>query len=253
MRDRYCPNCQQFVAPTGHGRANQILTTIITLPLLVVVGCVAGARIGASGDSGLVPGVVVPWNALYGAGAGFAAWFVGAVLEFTRYHPRCPACRTDRLTRDAVGQPPPTPSGISPRPPASRVAVKRRSTGLEVLGGASGLLLIVATIGFISWSSDTCTLYVGDNHVNLTLQGWGSTSACHSAEQSKTNKLFGVIDFFTLGRVDGHLHEGPPAYDVICSGWSGHVHYTVQDSTGFTNQFTGHVMADEWCSGLRSG
>ncbi len=81
-QDRWCPNCQQFVAPQAvPGRATD-----------------GGVALGAA-----VLGAIIAWGthptqpgaAAIGLGVGFV---IGLVLALARTHPRmCPICKTRNL------------------------------------------------------------------------------------------------------------------------------------------------------------
>ena len=116
--------------------------------------------------------------------------------------------------------------------------------GCGCIGAAVAIAIACGGIGAITWYTDTCTLYVGGRNANLTLQGWGSGSACRQAESSSANEAFSVVRVLTLGAVDASLHEGAPSGDVVCDGWDGHVRYTVRDY-GITGL---NVVGQAWCS-----
>lgn len=104
-------------------------------------------------------------------------------------------------------------------------------------------------VGFFTWTSDTCTVYMGSHNANMTLQGWGSRATCQSIENSGTNDFFKGVNLLTLGIVDERAHEGTPQGDVICEGWDHYVHYTIRDYGGLLGlNAIGHGL----CSSLQS-
>jgi hypothetical protein len=103
MADRFCPNCQQSVHPTGHSRLAQILWIVLGLPVMLIGGILVAAAAGLGGGQVIT---VTENGTTYsvhkwlidGVYMGLAIWLLGVVLEFTAYRQRCPICRTARLS-----------------------------------------------------------------------------------------------------------------------------------------------------------
>jgi hypothetical protein len=91
--------------------------------------------------------------------------------------------------------------------------------------GFFGLLVVLAgVIGYVTWSSDQCTVYPGRPFAaNVTLQGWGATQQC---SQLTTGSVNGVVRLATLGLAGAT--QAAPSGEIICSGFSGLLHYTVR-------------------------
>ncbi|HEX6508666.1 MAG TPA: hypothetical protein VF221_13640, partial [Chloroflexota bacterium] len=97
--------------------------------------------------------------------------------------------------------------------------------GLRAFIISSMLLLgVVITGGTVTWFSDSCTVQMGNQNANLTLQGWGSKTACQEMENNAANTVMKVLDVFSLGRVDFATHEAAPSGTEVCSGWDGDIH-----------------------------
>jgi hypothetical protein len=107
--------------------------------------------------------------------------------------------------------------------------------------GFLGLLVVVAgVIGFATWSSDHCTVYPGRPFAaNVTLQGWGATQQC---SQLTTGSVNGVVRLATLGLAGAT--QAAPSGEVICSGFSGLLHYAVRDSSVTGTYVVGRSMCD---------
>lgn len=108
-------------------------------------------------------------------------------------------------------------------------------------GGFLGLLVVLAAvIGFVTWSSDQCTVYPGRPFAaNVSLQGWGATQQC---SQLTTGSVNGVVRLTTLGLAGAT--QAAPSGEIICSGFSGILHYTVRDSSVTGTYVVGRSMCD---------
>jgi hypothetical protein len=256
VRDRYCADCQQTVQPWGHTRGVQLAWTLVTLPILVGGGLIVGESVGPNSDLTLPTGSPissVPLGAVYGVAGGFALWLIGVLAEYTHYRLRCPNCKCRTLSRSipfaASTTPPqqgPSHTVVYVQQPA---AVSRRTN--RPLGLTGALILLAAGFGIYTWTSDSCTLYLGN--ANLTMQGWGSKSACQQIVSSNSAHLANfasiVERFFTSGLYGGPtVHEGAPSGDTVCDGWDAYLHYTVRDH-GITGL---NVIGHSLCDSLRS-
>lgn len=90
----------------------------------------------------------------------------------------------------------------------------------------SALIAAVAVIGYVSWSNDSCTVYVDGQQANLTLQGWGANNDCSQLVNTGANRLLSLVSLGLLGS-----HEAPAGGDLICSGFVGLIHYSIRDTS----------------------
>lgn len=102
------------------------------------------------------------------------------------------------------------------------------------------MLVVAGVIGFVTWSGDQCTVYPGRPfQANVTLQGWGATQQC---SQLTTGSVNGVVRLATLGLAGAT--QAAPSGEIICSGFSGLMHYTVRDSSITGTYVVGRSMCE---------
>jgi hypothetical protein len=98
MRDRWCPNCERFVSPTGHGPGLVAFWVVFGLIVFPLIGFGIGIAVTPPGSQELMlSGGAIPLGGVYGIGFGLFLWLIGIIIEVSHYRPRCPICRTAAL------------------------------------------------------------------------------------------------------------------------------------------------------------
>jgi|HubBroStandDraft_6_1064221.scaffolds.fasta_scaffold00015_123 hypothetical protein len=149
---------------------------------------------------------------------------------------------------------------------------ERRRAGLPraagaTVGAALAFFLLdltgMAGAGAVVWASDTCTMQMGSQNADITLQGFFSKQVCQAVEGSTENRVVGFLGDVdkVLSHIPGiggivfgavgtaQFHDGSPSGQLICTGWPRQARWvvvTVRDQGIFD------IYGKSMCSSLNS-